>query len=59
MERFEILTELEELEYYANENNTGSNEAELEYRELVADFIENLLKNRNLCFSIFLIFSSK
>lgn len=44
MKRYEILDRLEELWENANDLHVGSNEAELEYREQVADFIQELVK---------------
>ena len=52
MKRYELLDELEELQDYADENNIGSNEAELEYRELVASLIEKLLKNNGILIDV-------
>jgi hypothetical protein len=52
MKRYELLDELEELQDYADENNIGSNEAELEYRELVANLIEKLLKNNGILIDV-------
>ena len=52
MKRYELLDELEELQDYADKNNIGSNEAELEYRELVASLIEKLLKNNGVLIDV-------
>jgi len=52
MKRYELLDELEELQDYATDNNIGSNESELEYRELVANLIEKLLKNNGILIDV-------
>ena len=45
MNRDAILEELETLWEFTQNNNIGSGEAELEFRELVADWILNIYGN--------------
>lgn len=48
MERYQIMDKLEEMQESAFKSNKGSNEAELEFREDVADWIEKLMTiNKN------------
>lgn len=46
MKRSEIIEKLESLWEQADKNNIGTNEAELEYKELIADFLLQKLNEK-------------
>ena len=50
IERYKLLEQIEDIQDRANTNNIGSNEAELDTREFVADLFEAEFKKLNLTF---------
>ena len=48
MKKHELMDKLEDLQVEAWNENTGSNEADLDYREKVYTLIEGLLKNNGV-----------
>jgi hypothetical protein len=52
MKKHELMDKLEDLQIEAWEENTGSNEADLDYREKVYSLIEGLLKNNGVLIDV-------
>lgn len=52
MEKHELMDVLEDLQIEAWNENTGSNEADLDYREKVYTLIEGLLKNNGVLIDV-------
>ena len=52
MNKSDLIDKIEEIQHRANKENIGSNEAELQAREEIADLFYSLVKNSDLLHSV-------